>query len=32
MFSELPWKFVDVFEETPDLFKHISELRPDWEG
>ena len=32
MFSELPWKFVDVFEENPDLFKHISELRPDWEG
>ena len=32
MFAELPWKYVDVFEENPDLFKHISQLRPDWEG
>jgi hypothetical protein len=32
MFSELPWKLVDVFEENPELFRHISELRPDWEG
>jgi hypothetical protein len=30
-FAELPWKLVDVFEEDPDIFKHISELRPDWE-
>jgi hypothetical protein len=32
MFSELPWNQVDVFEEDPDFFKHISELKPDWEG
>lgn len=31
MFAELPWKMVDVFEEDPDIFKHISDLRPDWE-
>ena len=30
-FSELPWNQVDVFEEDPDVFKHVSELRPDWE-
>ena len=32
LFSELPWSVVDVFEEDPDLFKRISELKPDWEG
>ena len=32
MFAELPWNLVDVFEEHPELFKHISDLRPDWEG
>jgi hypothetical protein len=31
MFSELPWNQVDVFEENPDFFRHISELKPDWE-
>jgi hypothetical protein len=31
MFAELPWHLVDVFEEDPNLFKHISELKPDWE-
>jgi hypothetical protein len=31
LFSELPWNLVDVFEEQPEIFKHISELRPDWE-
>jgi hypothetical protein len=31
LFSELPWNQVDVFEENPDFFKHISELKPDWE-
>ncbi len=31
MFAELPWKLVDVFEEEPDIFRYISELRPDWE-
>jgi hypothetical protein len=32
MFSELPWNLVDVLDEDPDLFKRISELKPDWEG
>jgi hypothetical protein len=32
MFPELPWKLVDVFEEDPYFFKHISDLKPDWEG
>ena len=31
LFAELPWRLVDVFDEEPDLFSHISELRPDWE-
>jgi len=31
MFAELPWKLVDVFEEDPNIFKRISDLRPDWE-
>jgi hypothetical protein len=31
MFSELPWNLVDIFDEDPDIFKHISELKPDWE-
>jgi hypothetical protein len=31
MFAELPFHIVDVFEEEPDLFRYISELRPDWE-
>jgi hypothetical protein len=30
-FSELPWNQVDVFDEDPDVFKYVSELRPDWE-
>ena len=30
-FADLPWNLVDVFEEDPYIFKHISELRPDWE-
>jgi hypothetical protein len=32
LFAELPWKLVDVFEEDPEVFKYISDLRPDWEG
>jgi hypothetical protein len=32
MFSELPWNLVDIFDEDPDIFKHISDLKPDWEG
>lgn len=32
MFAELPWGVVDVFMEDPDIFRHISELKPDWEG
>ena len=32
MFSELPWNIVDVFEEEPEVFKFVSEQRPDWEG
>ncbi len=31
LFAELPWNLVDVFEEEPEIFKYISELRPDWE-
>lgn len=30
-FAELPWNQVDVFEEEPEVFKYVSELRPDWE-
>jgi len=32
LFAELPWEVVDVFEEEPHIFKHISEFKPDWEG
>ncbi len=32
LFAELPWNTVDVFEEEPEIFRYISELRPDWEG
>jgi len=32
LFAELPWNVVDVFEEEPNIFRYISELRPDWEG
>lgn len=32
MFTELPWNLVDVFEEEPEIFKFVSERRPDWEG
>jgi len=32
LFSELPWNLVDVFEEEPEVFKYVSDLRPDWEG
>jgi len=32
LFSELPWNQIDVFEEDPKLFEHISDLKPDWEG
>ena len=31
MFAELPWHVVDCFEEDPDIFMRISDLRPDWE-
>jgi hypothetical protein len=31
LFAELPWQLVDVFEENPEIFEHISDLRPDWE-
>ena len=31
LFAELPWNLVDVFEEEPEVFKYVSELRPDWE-
>ena len=32
MFSELRWEVLDVFEENPDVFEFVSELKPDWEG
>jgi len=31
LFAELPWKLVDIFEENPEVFEYVSELRPDWE-
>jgi hypothetical protein len=31
LFAELPWNQLDVFEEEPEVFKHISDLRPDWD-
>ena len=31
-FAELPFNLVDVFEEEPEVFEHISDLRPDREG
>jgi len=31
MFAELPWHVIDVFEEEPEVFQFVSELRPDWE-
>lgn len=31
-FAELPWNQEDVFEAEPEVFKYVSELRPDWEG
>jgi hypothetical protein len=31
MFAELPWRLLDVFEEEPEVFRFVSDLRPDWE-
>ena len=31
-FAETPWDVVDVFEEDPNIFRYVSDLRPDWEG
>ena len=31
LFAELPWKLVDVFEEEPEIFEHVSKRRQDWE-
>lgn len=31
LFAELPWSLVDIFEEEPEIFRYVSELRPDWE-
>jgi len=31
LFAEQPWNLVDVFEEASEVFKYISDLRPDWE-
>ncbi|HET91962.1 MAG TPA: hypothetical protein ENN99_14675 [Chloroflexi bacterium] len=30
-FAELPWNQVDVFDEEPEVFRFVSERRPDWE-
>lgn len=30
-FAELPWHVIDCFEEEPEVFTRISDLRPDWE-
>lgn len=32
LFAELPWNLIDVFDEEPEVFKNISDLKPDWEG
>ena len=32
LFAGLPWKLIDVFEEEPEVFRHISDLRADWDG
>jgi hypothetical protein len=32
LFAELPWNLVDVFEEEPEVFKFVSERRPDLES
>ena len=32
LFAELPWSQVDVFEEEPEVFEYVSDLRPDWDG
>jgi len=32
LFAELPWRMIDVFEEEPEVFTYVSDLRPDWEG
>lgn len=29
LFAELPWNLLDVFEEEPEVFRFVSELRPD---
>ena len=31
LFPELAWQIVDCFEEEPEVFTRISDLRPDWE-
>ncbi len=31
LFRQLPFGLIDVFEEFPDRFKYVSELRPDLE-
>ena len=31
LFAELLWNLVDVFEEEPEVFTYVSDLRPDWE-
>jgi len=31
MFAELPWQIIDCFEDEPEVFTRISDLRPDWE-
>ena len=32
LLAELAWSVVDIFEEEPEIFEFISEIRPDWEG
>lgn len=32
LFAETRWEIVDVFEEEPEIFEFVSELKPDWEG
>ncbi|MBN1954108.1 MAG: hypothetical protein JW900_03555 [Anaerolineae bacterium] len=32
LFAEIEWSVIDVFEEEPEIFEFVSELRPDMEG
>jgi hypothetical protein len=31
MFSELPWRLIDVFDVEPEIFRRVALLRADWD-